>query len=303
MGATATGKSQLAIDIAQCVDGEVISIDSRQVYRGMDIGTAKVLPDERGGIAHHLIDIMNPDEINSAGLHAGLAKKAIEDIEKRKKVPILAGGTGLYFRALFRGLMNLQINDTALRAARESFVERSTGDLYCELQRVDAARARSISPKDRMRISRALEVFIITGKTMTDHILAQDREDRIDALIFVLTMPRFDLRDIIARRTRAMFRAGWIDEVRGLIAAGYAPDAPGMVSLGYQEIAGALESGRDPAEEIDTIITHTRQYAKRQETFFRSETDAISVDVLQPAFSQHVFEKVSTHFHFKNNLT
>lgn len=303
MGATATGKSQLAIAIAHRFGGEVISIDSRQVYRGMDIGTAKILPGEREGIPHHLIDIMNPDEANNAGKHAALARRAIEEIAGRSLVPILAGGTGLYFRAIFRGLMDLELDEPSLREVRVSFADRTTAELYRELERIDPARARFLSANDRMRISRALEIYTLTGRPMTDHIREQETGQNLDTLKIVLTMPRFDLRDRIARRTHAMFQAGWTEEVASLLNAGYDSASPGMISLGYREISDALESGRDPCGEIDAIITHTRQYAKRQETFFRSEQDAVTVDVTRPSFEKHLYELIGALPYFKNNLT
>lgn len=303
MGATATGKSKLAIDIARRIDGEVVSIDSRQVYRGMDIGTAKVLPGEQEGIPHHLIDIMDPDEANSAGKHAALARRAIDDIAGRSRVPILAGGTGLYFRAIFRGLVDLEFDDETLNSIRSTYADRATEDLYEELNRIDPERAGELSANDRMRISRALEIHALTGMSMSDHFRGQEDAGNLDTLKIVLTMPRFDLRDRIARRTHAMFRAGWIEEVASLLAAGYASSAPGMISLGYQEIAAALEAGRDPRAEIETIITHTRQYAKRQETFFRSETDAVIADVTSPSFENNLLELVGKRHDFKNNLT
>lgn len=303
MGATATGKSQLAINIARHIGGEIISIDSRQVYRGMDIGTAKVLPAEQEGIPHHLLDIMNPDETNSAGKHAALARDAIYEICARSRVPILAGGTGLYFRAIFRGLMDLELDDDSLQEIRVAFTNRSTANLYLELEKIDPARAQELSPNDRMRIARALEIYLITGMPMSDHIREQASNQELDTLKIFLTMPRFDLRDRIARRTHAMFRAGWIDEVAALLAAGYDSAAPGMISLGYQEIATALEQDRDPRQDIETIITHTRQYAKRQETFFRSEQDAVLADVTLPTFEKRLLELVRERHYFKNNLT
>jgi tRNA dimethylallyltransferase len=303
LGATATGKSELAIGLAERIGGEIVSMDSRQVYRGMDIGTAKVMPAEQRGIPHHLIDILNPDETNSAGRHAGLARSAVDNIAARGRIPILAGGTGLYFRALFEGLADLGIDDTALAEVRKSFDGRSTGELYADLQRLDASRARRLSPADRMRITRALEVFLLTGRTMSDHFSRQEREEHFEAVKLVLTMPRVDLRDKIARRTMKMFQAGWIDEVTGLLAAGYHSRSPGLNSLGYKEISGALEAGTNPRDELETIIMRTRQYGKRQETFFRQDSDAHWIDVTSGGFERDAYDYLSRRFDFKNNLT
>ncbi|MBI4721270.1 MAG: tRNA (adenosine(37)-N6)-dimethylallyltransferase MiaA [Chitinivibrionia bacterium] len=303
MGATATGKSAFAIELAGRICGEVVSMDSRQVYRGMDIGTAKVGLAEQQGIRHHLIDIMNPDEANSAGKHARLAREAIGEIEARGRIPILAGGTGLYFRALFKGLADVGVDEGALREIRESFAGKSTDELFADLQRFDPARARKLSRGDRMRITRALEVRILTGRTISEHFSNQTVGQEIDAIKLVLGMPRVDLRGRIARRTREMFGAGWIEEVRSLLAAGYNSLSPGLNSLGYKQISLALESGRNPCDDMDAIITLTRQYAKRQETFFRREEDALWLDVTGEGFKREAYARLSSRTRFKNNLT
>ncbi len=279
MGATATGKSKLAIHLAERFGGEIVSMDSRQVYIGMDIGTAKVGSTERRGIPHHLIDVLRPDEPNSAGMHAARAAGICREIASRGNLPILAGGTGLYFRALFTGIIDLEVPKDALARTRKSLEARDTSDLYQELRKRDPERAEMISPNDRIRITRALEVIILTGKPMSKHFAEQERSLSWEGLKLVLTAPRDDLRRRIAKRTREMFDAGWVDEVKKLLDDGYGIDSPGMNSLGYLEIAKAIIAGRDPFSTLEQVITLTRQYAKRQETFFRSETGALWFDV------------------------
>lgn len=294
MGATATGKSALAISLARAFDGEIISMDSRQAYRGLDIGTGKVSRDERARVPHHLIDILDVTEYGSAGRHVAAAEAAIRDIAARGKLAILAGGTGLYFRALFGGLVDVVIPRDELARIRATFDRRETADLHDELTRLDPARAGAISSNDRVRITRALELIAYTGTPVTGlYAQPRGRAGDIVYLKLVLSMPRPLLRKRIAERTRELFDAGWADEVRRLLAGGTPLDAPGMQSLGYGLIAAALAAGTDPAECLAGVITATHQYAKRQETFFRSEKDAVRVDVSLAGAAERVKDLVA----------
>jgi len=288
MGATATGKSDLALDIAVRLGGEIISMDSRQVYIGMDIGTAKVPISIRRGIPHHLLDILTPNEPNSAGRHAALALEASRSILERRKIPLLVGGTGLYFRAVFDGLLDLDIPREDLVAVRESFVAKETDELYEELMRCDPERAAQLSPNDRQRITRSLEVTRLTGRPISRLFSEQKASPEWKGVKIVLTAPREELRRRIAERTRRMFQAGWVNEVKRLLDEGYRPDDPGMKSIGYGEIARAITEGKNPLDTLDRVITVTRQYAKRQETFFRAEEDAFWVDITSDDFDQTI---------------
>ena len=289
MGATATGKSALALSLAEAYGGEIISMDSRQAYRGLDIGTGKVTRAERARVPHHLLDILDVTEHGSAGRHVAAAETAIRDIATRGHVPILAGGTGLYFRALFHGLVPVVIPREELARIRATFKARDTRELHAELATVDPSRAAALSPNDRVRVTRALELIAYTGAPVSD-LYAQPKGGPggdITYLKLVLSMPRELLRDRIAARTRELFAAGWIDEVADLMKRGVAADAPGMQSLGYGTIAGAVARGADPADCLEEVVTATRQYAKRQETFFRSEKDAIWIDVSKAGALAH----------------
>ena len=280
MGATATGKTAAAVSLCEQLGGEIVSMDSRQVYRGMDIGTGKPTPEELGRVQHHLIDILDPDEQGSAGRHAAMAAAAIDDIASRGHIPFLVGGTGLYCRAVFGGLIDVVIPPEALTGIRASLRERDTGTLYEELRLADPARALELSPNDRVRISRALELMAWTGRPVSELYAEQKRgAERFDVAGAVLTLPRALLRERIAARTRAMFEAGWVEEVQSLLDAGVDPGAPGMQSLGYGEISLALMEGRPASGVLDEVITRTQQYAKRQETFFRGERGAVWIDV------------------------
>ena len=283
MGATATGKSALAIQLAGQVGGEVVSMDSRQVYRGMDIGTGKVTAEECHGIPHHLLDILEPSETGNAGRHAEMASKEIEAIASKGNVPLLVGGTALYFDALLQPLIEVDIPAERLEAIRAQFKARATLELYAELRSVDPERAKRLSPNDRVRITRALEIYAGTGRPMSEHLSAGAARsaggEKLSVLKLVLTMPRERLRARIADRTRAMYSAGWADEVQRLLDAGHRPDGPGMRGIGYGEISSALLAGSDPNGTVDEVIVRTQQYAKRQETFFRKYNGAVWLDV------------------------
>ncbi len=285
MGATATGKSGVAVRLAEDFGGEVVSMDSRQIYRGFDIGTAKPSPDDRRRVHHHLLDILDPGETHSAGRHIRMASEAIADISERRKLPLLAGGTGLYFRGFFLGLIDAHVPEEELGWIRRELEGKTTEELYDDLLRIDPARAKALSPSDRVRMSRAVEVYLSTGKTLTEHFAEQAKNQTSDdalgggSLRIVLTFPRAALRERIARRTREMYRSGWVSEVRRLLNRGSTVASPAMNSLGYRTIAEAMVEGRDPKATVGEVITLTQQYAKRQETFFRSIPDAQWVDM------------------------
>ena len=279
MGATATGKSDLAIHLAEQFGGEIISMDSRQVYRGLDIGTGKVTLEDRRRVVHHLIDILDPEEVNSAGLHVGRAVAILERTAGGGKPVFFVGGTGLYFRVLFRGIIAARTSDAERNRLRREFSSRSTQELHRKLAELDPERAKVLSPGDRVRILRAIEIALLTGKTHTEHIARQPKPPAWGGTKIVLTLPRPVLRERIAERTREMFEKGWTDEVRSLIARGIGLDAPAMGSLGYDVIARAIVAGTDPETTRDEVATRTQQYAKRQETFFRSEPDALWFDM------------------------
>jgi tRNA dimethylallyltransferase len=293
MGATATGKSGLAIRLAERFGGEIISMDSRQVYLGLDIGTAKVPSAEQRGITHHLFDVLPPEEPNSAGAHLARANEAAAGIRRRGRLPIFVGGTGLYFRALFRGLADLDLPRPELEETRRLFEHLDTQELYKELRHCDPDRAAELSPNDRLRISRSLEVVKITGKPISEHFAEQAPAESWAGPKWVLTAPREALRRRIDRRTREMYDSGWIDEVRQLLAGGLSIEAPAMNSLGYGEIARAIQAGEDPNSTLEQVITITCQYAKRQETFFRSEKDAIWFDVSARDYGKNITAALS----------
>jgi tRNA dimethylallyltransferase len=293
MGATAVGKSNLAIALAEAFGGEVVSMDSRQVFRGFDVGTGKLPPGDRARVPHHLIDVADAEEAWSAGRHATLAEQAVREITARGRVPILAGGTGLYFRALFGGLVDITIPKDELSRIRAALDGRPTEELYRRLVEEDPARAGELSPNDRVRIARALELIDYTGVSPSELYARQPSpRDDLEYLKLVLYRPRAQSRERVAERTRALFEAGWPREVETLLAGGVSIDAPAMNGLGYRAIARNVEAGIDAASCLNDVIQETQQYAKRQETFFRSEKDALWIDVSVTGWERDVDARV-----------
>ena len=294
MGATATGKSAFAIEVASDkAAGEIVSMDSRQVYRGFDIGTAKVTASERGRVPHHLVDVADPSETWSAGRHASMAEALTRDIAARRRVPVLVGGTGLYFRALFGGLVDVVIPPDELARIRAGFEGVDTRELHARLTAEDPARASELSGNDRVRITRALELWSYTGVRPSE-LYARQPPPASDITYqkLVFSLPRELLRERIAERTRALFDAGWPAEVSRLLESGVSTAAPAMNSLGYRTIADAIRRGDDPAACLDDVIRETQQYAKRQETFVRSESDAVWIDVAEEGWEVNAMVRV-----------
>ena len=273
MGPTASGKSALAMTLARELDGEIVTVDSAQVYRGMDVGTAKPSRDERAQVPHHLVDIVDPTEAYSAARFVADATRAIGDVRARGRLPIVAGGTMLYFKALTEGLSSLPRADTDVRAKLDA---RAAAEgwpaLHAELARVDPATAQRLPPTDSQRIQRALEVYYVTG-TPISSLQGRRTTSALGSAISVALMPpdRAALHDAIARRFDAMLAAGLVDELRALRKA-YAldPAMPSMRCVGYRQAWQFLEGAIDADALRASGIAATRQLAKRQITWLRS---------------------------------
>jgi tRNA dimethylallyltransferase len=283
MGPTASGKTALAVEWAQRIGGEVVSVDSALVYRGLDIGAAKPDAAERAGVPHHLIDIREPWQPYSAAEFANDARAAVAGIVVRGRVPILAGGTGLYFQALLRGLAPMPEADAATRAAIEAeAAERGWAVLHAELARVDPDAAARIHATDAQRIQRALEVWRLSGRTITDWRREAPRERFPCRVLKVVVAPdgRAVLHERIARRFDTMLADGFLDEVRRLralpeLATHPRPlDLPAVRAVGYRQAWEHLDGRFDIAELRERGIHATRQLAKRQLTWLRGELDA-----------------------------
>ena len=273
VGPTASGKTRLAVALAQRFHGEVVSCDSMQIYRHMDIGTAKPTPQETEGVPHHMVDVAEPDENYSAARYVEQASACVDDILARGKLPIIAGGTGLYRDALLAGrtfaAFSGKYRDELQRRAQAGELPA----LYAQLQQIDPARANKLHPADEKRILRALEIWYETGKTMTEHDEESRRiPPRYNAVSIGLSfVNREDMWERIDRRVDEMMSAGLENEVRTLLSRGIPPSCTAMQAIGYKEMVSALEGGRPMEEAVAEIKLRSRQYAKRQLTWFRRD--------------------------------
>jgi tRNA dimethylallyltransferase len=292
LGPTASGKSALALAIAGRLPCEIVSVDSGQVYRGMDIGTAKPDAATRAAVPHHLIDIRDPDQPYSAGEFRDDAQRLIAQIEARGHVPLLVGGTFLYFRALERGLATLPAADPQLRLAIEDEAAAlGWPALHAELAGVDPTAAARIAPADRQRISRGLEVYRLTGRPLSAWQAQAAAFASPPALRLILAPPARDtLYAAIDARFEAMLAAGLLDEVARLRAAGYSRDLPALRAVGYRQMWSHLAGEIDYPTLVEAAKTASRQYAKRQLTWLRGDPHG---HWLNPA-DRGVLDRVST---------
>lgn len=280
LGPTASGKTSLGLDLAQWLGGEIVGADSVQVYRHLDIGSAKPTAEERARAPHHLIDILDPDEPYTAADYRRDALAAIEDIHARGAVAVIAGGTALYLRALLHGLSESPAGDPVIRAELARRAEQEGWPaLHAELQRLDPVAAARIHPNDRVRIERALEVARLTGEPLSRQ---QARHGFAAAAVRAyrvgLDPPRDVLHERIQRRVVEMVDGGWFAEVAGLLAQGYDPGLKPLQAIGYRDVVACLQGEIDRDEAIRRIQRDTRRFAKRQMTWFRKEPDVHWVD-------------------------
>ncbi len=273
VGPTATGKSALGIALAQQLGGEVVSCDSTAVYRGFDIGTDKAPVRERRGIPHHMIDVADPREEYSAARYAREAAAAIRDISRRGRLPILVGGTGLYYRALTRGFFPGPGRDAVLRSRLDHIADRRGPErLHRWLSRIDPVSGARIQPRDRKRLVRALEVYLLTGRTLTAHFGDTSPPlPEFDVVAFALQVPAAETAARVARRVDAQFEQGLLDEIRGLLAAGVPGTAHPFTGLVYRQALEHLRGVRDEAATRELIVRENRRYARRQLIWFRKE--------------------------------
>jgi tRNA dimethylallyltransferase len=280
LGPTASGKSALALEAAEKLPLEIVSMDSALVYRGMDIGTAKPSAGERARVPHHLIDLVDPDQAYSAGRWRVDAVSKIQEILARQKIPLLVGGTMLYYRTLIGGLDALPQADPQVRAEIDAeAARRGWPALHAELARVDARTAQRLAPNDAQRIQRALEVWRLTGRPLST-LQGVARQDLPFELKGIALMPeRAVLHERIARRVDAMLELGLIDEVRGLRQRYRLSAAmPSMRAVGYRQVWEYLEGRYDKAALREKAVAATRQLAKRQSTWLRSFPGLVRLD-------------------------
>ena len=272
LGPTASGKSALGIRLAEQVGGEILVCDSTQVYRHFDIGTAKVPPAEQRGIPHHLVDLVEPDEVFTAGQYRERALAALEDLRRRNKMPVVTAGTGLYLRALVEGLADAPSRSEELRERLRVRARRHGAEsLHRLLARLDPESARRIALRDTQKIIRAIEIRALSGKSVGEiHGSGRRPLEGYKIVKIGLLPPRAELYARINARVKSMMAASWAEEAERLIGRGLARTKP-FEFIGYKELRRQIESGADPDEAIGAIQQATRRFAKRQLTWFRKE--------------------------------
>ena len=275
LGPTAVGKSEVAIQLAERLGGEIVSADSRLLYRGMDIGTAKPSPAERAGVPHHLIDVADPDEVWSLATFQERARQAIAEIHGRGRLPFLVGGTGQYLRGVIEEWEIPRVEpDPQLRKALENWAKEILPEgLHARLAVLDPEAAARIDPRNLRRTIRALEVILHTGQRFSSQ--KGHGAPRYDLLRLGLTRPRAELYARIDARIQAMLEAGLVGEVRRLLGQGYAPDLPSLSAIGYREIIAYLQGIITLDEAIAQIKRHTRAFVRRQANWFKPDDPAI----------------------------
>lgn len=279
-GPTSSGKSSLAVDLALRLGGEIINIDSMQVYRGMDIGTAKPDIEERKGIPHHMFDVVDPDGLFNASIYRSMTIPIIRDIAKRKAICFIVGGTGLYIKTLLGGLLECPPVNPDLRIRLEKeYDEQGSLSLHVRLEALDPDSARNIHPNDRVRVIRALEIIELTDQPLSTLIERHEFRDRpFQFLKICLRLDREEIYRRIDRRSISMIETGLVEETRGLLERGYSSGLQPMKSLGYRHAVAFLQNDYDKNEMISHLQRDTRRYAKRQLTWFRADPEMIWVD-------------------------
>lgn len=280
-GPTAVGKTNLSIRLAKAVNGEIISADSMQVYRRMDIGTAKIKPEEMCGVPHHLIDICEPTQDYNVVRFATEAKRLIKEITERGHIPILVGGTGFYIQAVLYDIDFTETEeDTSYREELETFAaEHGAEALHASLAKVDPASAVAIHANNIKRVIRALEFYMQTGTRISEHNEAQHgKESAYNSAYFVLTQNRAVLYERIEKRIDLMLSEGLLEEVKGLLEEGCKPESVSMQGLGYKELVSYLNGECTLEEAVSILKRDTRHFAKRQLTWFRREREVCWFD-------------------------
>lgn len=293
-GPTACGKTGFSIKLAKEIGGEIISADSMQVYRYMDIGTAKVTPEEADGVPHYLIDEFDPDEEYNVMIFQQKAKAYMEEIWAKRKIPILVGGTGFYINALlYDNDFTETENNTSYREECYKLAREQGPDvLYERLQEIDPEYAANIHPNNVKRVTRALEYHYLTGQKFSEHNAEQkEKETPYNAAVIILTMDREKLYERIELRIDLMLKQGLLEEVKGLLDRGYTPDLVSMQGIGYKEFIPYFNGECTLEEAVTQLKTNTRRFAKRQLTWFRRQIDGLWID-LSKATGEETLEDV-----------
>lgn len=293
VGPTGAGKTSLAVSLCEALGGEIIGADSVQVYRGLDIGSAKAAPECLRSIRHHMTDIIEPDQFIDAARYAALAERVVSHVMARGAIPLLVGGTGLWIRALIRGLVQLPAVDRDLRERLEQeWQALGPGPMHAKLAAVDPGSAARIHPHDRIRVLRALEIYMQSGFAASElratHALGTKR---FDTLVIAVQVPREELDERLRARTRAMIDAGWVEEVKQLVSR-YGPRVRSLHSVGYHQMLQHVLEGVPLDDTERAIVLATRQYARRQRTWFQSDSDVNLTMPPEEVLSEHTLRLI-----------
>ena len=298
-GPTAVGKTAAAIALAKKINGEIVSADSMQVYKYMDIGTAKPSADELALVTHHMVGVVEPDEAFSAARYQRMARACIDDIAERGKTPVLTGGSGFYINAV---LKNIEYDETEKDDAYRNWLYRqaeTNGARYLHewLKHADPVSYEKIHPNNVKRVARALEFYKETGKRISEVSESQKKSGiYYNARTYILSMDRKLLYERIDARTERMFDDGFVEEVRSLLLRGYTADLPPMQGLGYKEVLQYLNGFIDLPDAVENVKQATRRYAKRQLTWFKNQTDGTRADVPdEKSFTSFIGDVVQSH--------
>lgn len=294
VGPTAVGKSRIAVEVAKAFETEVLTADSRQVYRGMDVGTDKPAPEERQGVPHRLIDLVGPDESFNAGLYRRQAIDEIERLYRDRRLPLVVGGTGLYVRTLLKGLCDAPPTDPIVRAALKQEAEDQGHDrLYARLVEVDPVAASRLHPRDESKVLRALEVYQLSGRRMSEFQQEHGFAERpFSTLMIGLNRDRDALYRRIEERIDWQLAHGLIEETKQLLDQGYQRDSAAMKGLGYRQVAEHLAGAYDSAEMVRRFKRDTRRFSKRQMTWFRKEPGIQWLTIEESESVQHTTARV-----------
>ncbi len=298
IGPTAVGKTAIAIELAKQIKGEVIGLDSRQIYFGIEIGTAQPTYEEMNGIRHHLIGIRSPDKVVAAGEYAKIVNAVIVDIHERNKNPIICGGAGLYYRALHEGIFEESITDPTIREKLEKEYDTNPQLLLDRLNSIDPEYANIVHINNKKRLARALEIYELTDKTPSEHFVKQKREKiaRLNLFSVLLTMSRDLLFERICKRTEQMLEKGVVEEVETLLSKYGKKNVHPLDSIGYKQIISYLKGKLTYQEMIDEINIRTRQYAKKQIAWFKNEPIDLEIDLSERTNSEDlIFEIISAY--------
>ena len=303
IGPTASGKSEVAVALAKKINGEVVGMDSRQIYEGMAIGTAQPTLDEQGGVPHHMIGIKPLNEEIAAGAYAKLVLNLVTDIQSRGKIPVICGGAGLYFRAITKGIFEESVSDlNARKQLEDEYDKNGSTNLMDRLMELDPEYAEIVHPNNKKRLIRALEIYASTGKPPTEHYQNQskDSQPQLDLFTIYIDWELDELGDRIAKRTTKMLKAGWVNEVRTLMKQYPDEVLPPLDSIGYSQIITYLND-EISEEELETEITlRTRQFAVRQIKWFRKETIDLTIKMSVERSLKVITEEIIQNLKFNS---